>query len=333
MTPLRIGLIGLGMMGRNHARVLQGIDGVQLVGVAEPKAESETLFDGTPVLPRSEQLLDLELDACVVATPTCEHERFGLMLAEAGIHALIEKPLADTAESAERIRTAFESRGLVGAVGHIERFNPALRALREHLCSGNLGEVYQVATRRVGPFPDRIRDVGVVLDLATHDIDSTMWLLGSEFASLDARGIYRPGSAHEDLVSLSGQLEDGTITSHIVNWVSPFKERLTTVTGADGALVADTLTGDLTFYANTHVPIHWDTVAQLRGASEGQVVRFALEKTEPLVGQHRAFRDAVLGLDDQVVSLRDGARAVSVAMEIIRTVRVAQTDLQPSSQR
>ena len=118
-----------------------------------------------------------------------------MQLAEAGVHALIEKPVAPDAASARRIAQAFTSRGLVACVGHIERYNPALQEMRRRLANGELGELYQIATRRQGPFPERIADVGVVLDLATHDVDLTAWVAKRPYASLSARTAHRSRAA------------------------------------------------------------------------------------------------------------------------------------------
>ena len=150
---------------------------------------------------------------------------------------LIEKPLATDTVSSARLVEAFESAGLVNAVGHIERCNPALRSLRERLANGELGEVYQVATRRQGPFPNRIADVGVVKDLATHDIDLTRWVIQSPYATVSAQTSHRSGREHEDLISVTARMADETVVSHLVNWLSPMKERLTVVTGDRGAFV------------------------------------------------------------------------------------------------
>ncbi|MBF4575765.1 Gfo/Idh/MocA family protein [Frondihabitans sp. VKM Ac-2883] len=311
--PLRAGLVGAGMMGRHHARVLRQVDGVELVGLADPGGDPHSVAGATPFHESVASLVDQGIDIAVVAVPTALHETVGLQLAECGIHALIEKPVASTPTAALRLTEAFESSGLVGAVGHIERFNPALRSLRSRLGNGDLGEIFQVATRRQGPFPARIADVGVVKDLATHDIDLTAWLCRSDFVSVFGQSAYKSGRPHEDLVAFSGRLADGTVTNHLVNWLSPFKERLTIVTGSRGTFVADTLTADLTFYENGTVSTSWDTVAAFRGVAEGTVTRFALEKKEPLLAQHEAFRDAVLGLPSQAVSLRDGLQALVVA--------------------
>ena len=151
------------------------------------------------------------------------------------MHALIEKPLARTSTAPPRSPRRSRRAGLVGAVGHIERYNPALQSLRARLEDGELGEVYQVVTRRQGPFPARIADVGVVKDLATHDIDLTAWVTSSRYASVSARTASSSGREHEDLVAVVGTLGDGTVTNHLVNWLSPMKERVTVVTGERGA--------------------------------------------------------------------------------------------------
>ncbi len=317
---LRAGLVGLGMMGRHHARVLGSLDGVELVAVCDPMGDAHNVAGGRPVFTKVSELIAAGIDYAMVAAPTAFHEELALELAEAGIHALIEKPLAVDTPAAKRIQEAFAAKGLVGAVGHIERYNPALQQLRSRLDNGELGAVYQIATRRQGPFPARIADVGVIKDLATHDIDSTAWVARSKFVSVSAQTAHKSGRPHEDMVAAIGKLENGIITNHLVNWLTPFKERLTIVTGERGALVADTLTADLTFFANASVDTEWDSVAAFRGVSEGDVIRYAFSKPEPLRTEHEAFRDAVLGLPgavDRIVTMEQGLATVAVASAMI----------------
>jgi predicted dehydrogenase len=321
---LRAGLVGLGMMGRNHARVLASLDGVQLVGIADPQPSVDTAPFGAPLVPDVEALIALGLDYCVVAAPTASHEPIGTALADAGIHALIEKPLAPDSLAAERLSKVFADRGLIGAVGHIERFNPALQHMRQRLDAGQLGEVFQVVTRRQGPFPARIADVGVVMDLATHDIDLTTWVTRRAYATVAAHTAHRSGREHEDLVAVVGNLEDGTVASHLVNWLSPMKERVTVVTGERGCYVADTLTADLTFYANSSVPTEWEALQNFRGVTQGDIVRYAITKPEPLRAEHEAFRDAVLGLGAQVVTFEEGVRTVQTAEALLRSAVCGQ---------
>ncbi len=319
---LRAGLVGLGMMGRHHARVLGSLDGVELVAVCDPMGDAHNVAGGRPVFTQVKDLIAAGIDYAMVAAPTAFHEELALELAEAGIHALIEKPLAVDTPAAKRIQEAFAVKKLVGAVGHIERYNPALQQLRARLDKGELGAVYQIATRRQGPFPARIADVGVIKDLATHDIDSTAWVARSKFISVSAQTAHKSGRPHEDMVAAVGKLENGIITNHLVNWLTPFKERLTIVTGERGALVADTLTADLTFYANASVDTEWDSVAAFRGVSEGDVIRYAFSKPEPLRTEHEAFRDAVLGLPgavERIVTMEQGLATVAVASAMIES--------------
>ena len=317
MANLRAGLVGLGVMGRQHLRLLNAIDGVDFVGATDPGLEHGAL--GGIKFDSLELLLDAGLDYCVVAVPTALHEEVGLMLAAAGVHALIEKPLAFEPAAAERLAKAFAARGLVGAVGHVERYNSALQSARTRIANGDLGAIYQVATRRQGPFPARIADVGVVKDLATHDIDLTSWVVQAPYLSVFAQTAYRSGREFEDLVSVTGLLEGGIVTSHLVNWVSPFKERVTVISGELGAFVADTLSADLTFYANGLVPTEWDEVANFRGVREGDVVRFAIAKPEPLRLEHEAFRDAVLGIRSDIVTMEQGVAVTRIADAILRS--------------
>lgn len=321
MTALRAGLIGLGAMGRNHARVLNALEGVEFVGAVDPQGDPHGSLHGAPALPDVAALLARGVDYAVVACPTALHEEVGLQLAESGVCALIEKPLAHSIEAARRLVDAFEERGLVAGVGHIERFNPALQQLRSRLEAGELGEVFQVVTRRQGPFPHRIADVGVVKDLATHDIDLTSWITGHAYASLSARTVSKSGREHEDMVAVVGSLTDGTMVSHLVNWLSPLKERFAAVTGERGCFVADTLTADLTFHANGAVTTEWEALRAFRGVAEGDTVRYAFPKREPLVVEHERFRDAVLGEPSEIVTAREGLRTVEVSAAVLASAR------------
>src|SRR5918995_5578131 len=273
-------------MGRNHARVLSGLAGVDLVGIVDPAGDQHGAIRGVPILPTVTELIGLGIDYAVVACPTALHE-------------------------------AFEAKSLVAGVGHIERYNPSLQSLRSRLEAGELGDVYQVVTRRQGPFPHRIADVGVVMDLATHDIDLTSWVTGQPYAAVSARTVSRSGRPHEDMVAAVCQLANGTMVSHLVNWLSPLKERSTVVTGDRGCFVADTLTADLTFYANAAIDTEWEALRAFRGVAEGDMIRFAIPKREPLLVEHERFRDAVEGKESDIVTLRQGLRTVEVSAAVL----------------
>lgn len=325
MANLRAGLIGLGMMGRHHARVLSSLPGVDLVAVADPGGDPHRVAAGLPILPDVESVVSAGVDYCVVAVPTAFHHGVALQLAASGIHALIEKPLASTAAECAEIASAFGRAGLIGGVGHIERYNPALQQARRRLENGDLGDVFQVSTRRVGPFPARISDVGVVKDLGTHDIDLTAWVTQQSYESVAARVAHRSGRPHEDLVSITGLLSEGTVASHLVNWLSPLKERVTTITGEKGAFVADTLSADLTYYANGVVLTEWSHIAGFRGVTEGDMIRFSFPKPEPLRTEHEAFRDAVRGETGRIVNLAQGMATVAVAECVLASAARGET--------
>lgn len=325
MAALRAGLLGVGMMGRHHARVLRELDGVELVAIADPAGDPHGVAGDLAILPDIDALISERIDIAVVAVPTRFHEAAALKLADAGVHTLVEKPIADSVEAGQRMVDAFAAAGLVGAVGHIERFNPALQELRRRIEAGDLGGVYQVTTRRQGPFPSRIADVGVAKDLASHDVDLTAWVVQSVYERVFAQTAFKSGREHEDMITITGRTASGVIVNNIVNWLSPMKERVTVVTGEKGAFVADTSTGDLTFYANGTIPLEWESVSSFRGVSEGDVTRFAFAKREPLRVEHEAFRDAVLGEETDVVTMEQGLRTLAVVEASLESARSGES--------
>lgn len=324
-VPLRAGLVGLGAMGRNHARVLQSLDGVQFVAAVDPRDPVQPGPAPVEVVATVSELLARGIDMCVVATPTGTHEQIGLELADAGVATLIEKPLAHDSKAAQKIVEAFARNGVIGCVGHIERYNPALQHMRHRLDAGELGDLYQIVTRRQGPFPARIADAGVVLDLASHDIDLTAWVTASRYTSVSARVAHRSGRAHEDLVCALAELSNGMIVTHLVNWLSPLKERVTTVTGERGCFVADTLTADLTYFQNGTEPLQWDRVAAFRGVSEGHMIRYAIPKPEPLMTELSQLAAAVRGEPAELVTLEEGLATVRVAEAMQESAVVGTT--------
>jgi predicted dehydrogenase len=241
---------------------------------------------------------------------------------------LVEKPLAATADEARELIALVREAGLHGAVGHVERCNPALLELRRRVQElGQLGDVFLVATERVGPFPARVRDVGVVKDLATHDLDLVRWLGGAPIERVAAQTQHRMGRDHEDLVLATGRLENERSFNCVVDWLSPTKVRRTRILGERGMLVADTLTADLTFYENAHVTTSgWEAAQSLRGVAEGDMTRYALERREPLMVELEAFAALVRGEPGgPVVSLEEGLETVAVAEAVLSSAASGET--------
>lgn len=327
---IKVGVLGVGSMGRHHVRNARALDGFELVAVADPGGDRFGVAGDVDVLRSVDELIDAGVEAVIVAVPTAFHEEAALKLAEAGVHTMIEKPLSFSVESGEKIAAAFEEAQVVGAVGYVERCNPALLEMRARIADGQLGQLYQVATRRQSPFPARISDVGVVKDLATHDVDLASWVAGSEYELVFAQTAHKSGRDFEDMVTVSGRFTNGVLVSHLVNWLSPFKERITVATGEHGALVADTGMGDLFFYENGSFPVQWDQIAAFRGVSEGSMTRYAIQKREPLAVEQANFRDAILGVGDDHVTMEQGLAALEVTQAILESaetgdsVRLAQ---------
>jgi len=327
-TPLRGAVLGLGMMGRHHARLLQSMPRVTFAGAVDPGGDQHaSVRDAALVFTSLDALLAAgPPDFAVVAVPTDEHLAAATALAAAGVHVLVEKPLAGTEADAREIIATIERAGVLGAVGHVERCNPALLGLRARVQRGDLGEVFLIATERVGPFPSRIRDVGVVKDLGTHDLDLVRWIGGAPVLRVAAETQHRMGREHEDLVLATGRLTSDVAFNCVVDWLSPTKVRRTRVLGERGMLVADTLTADLTLYENGDVASTWDTTRALRGVSEGDMTRFALARREPLLVELEAFCDLIDGVDNPgVVTLAEGLETVRAAEAVLQAAATGTT--------
>lgn len=318
---LRCAVVGLGKMGAQHARVLATFQNVQVVAFIDEAGDEKQLAPGTPVYRDIEALESIDIDFAIISTPTSTHAVLADWLIDRKIHLLVEKPLTADYSSASRLATKAEERGCVAAVGHIERYNPAVRELKSQLEAGVIGEVFQIQTRRQGPFSARITDVGVTKDLATHDFDASMWATGCEYSHVYGQITYRSGRESEDLVLVSGQLSNGVLINHVVNWLSPVKERLIIVSGTSGTLVADTLLGDLTLHRNGEHKLAWESLANFRGVSEGSSVKLAFPKIEPLRLELEAFVEAVSGTGQDFVSFRQGALALKVADAALESAR------------
>jgi UDP-N-acetylglucosamine 3-dehydrogenase len=329
--PLRGAVIGLGMIGRHHARLLQASERVEFAGAVDGEGDRYgSVHDRGLVFGSIAELLERRsarpLDFAIVAVPTDGHLPVARELMSAGVSVLVEKPLAPTVEAAEEIMELCESNQVYGAVGHVERYNVALQEMRRRVADGQLGRLFALSAIRSGPFAGRVRDIGVVKDLATHDIDVMSWLSDSRITRLAAQTQHLSGREHEDLVLVTGALESGAAFNLVVDRVSPTKVRRTRVLGERGMFEADTLTGDLLFYENAEVGIAWSTAQQFRGVSEGNVTRYALPRDEPLRVELETFLDLVQGDPTaDVVSLALGVEIVQIAETVIESARSGQT--------
>ena len=310
--PLRAGVIGLGSMGRNHARVWdEEIDQVELVAVADPRPDTlRACADerrARAYADASAMLAEEELDLVSVAAPTSLHHDLTVAALAAGAHVLVEKPISATRSEAERMMSAAADAGRLLSVGHIERFNPAIVELRRRLQSGELGRIFQVAATRLGPFPDRIRDVGVVVDLAPHDLDVMRFLLGADPIRLYAETEQRIHTDHEDLFVGVLKFANGAVGLLDINWLTPTKMRTLSVTGERGMYRADYLSQELVFVANPAIGTVEAGPAQAR----------PIARREPLVVELEAFARAVRDGGPAPVDPREALVALQLARALV----------------
>jgi UDP-N-acetylglucosamine 3-dehydrogenase len=322
----RVAVIGVGMMGRNHARVYADLPDVELVGVADASEQvAETVARKYRCASYTNYLAlldELAPDAVTIAVPTVEHLNVALEAIRRGIHVLIEKPISYSVEQGEDMIAAAKVAGVQLMVGHIERFNPAVVALKERLLAGELGRVFQIDARRQGPFPARVSDVGVVIDLAVHDVDVMRYITGSEVVRISAETENRIHTTNEDLLVGLLRLDDGTVGTLTINWLTPTKIRELYVTGERGMFRIDYLTQDLYFYENaTTTTGDWEALRVLRGVSEGRMIRHVVAKQEPLRSEQEMFLKAVRGEAPVAVTGEDGLMALALAQAIVTSGR------------
>jgi predicted dehydrogenase len=328
--PLRAGVVGLGMMGRNHVRVWdESVDGVELVAVADPdRGAVERATSGRRARGYEDperMFAEEELDLVSIVAPTSLHLAVTLAALGAGAHVLVEKPIASTREEANAMIEAATRAGRMLTVGHIERFNPAIRELHRRLDAGELGRIFQISATRLGPFPARIRDVGVVVDLAPHDLDVMRYLVGSEPIRIYAEAERRIHTEHEDLFNGILKFENGVVGILDINWLTATKRRTLTVTGERGYYVADYITQDLVFYANPDAADEWASgrangfAEPISSVAEGDMTRRVVHRAEPLAVELGEFARAVRDGGPPPVEPHDAMVALLLARKMVES--------------
>jgi|HubBroStandDraft_2_1064218.scaffolds.fasta_scaffold02060_2 UDP-N-acetylglucosamine 3-dehydrogenase len=309
-------------MGSMHMRVLSQINGVDVVASVDPRRERHEwmrrAYPLTAVFATLEQALERteRVDFAVVAVPAPDLYEIGMAVLGANLPVLVEKPLAGCERDGRALVEEAESRGLLLGVGHVERCNPAVIALKQRLDAGAIGRIYQIYARRLSPFPARDSMLGVSLDLATHDIDVMRYLIGAEVDSVFAESARRLHDSAEDLIAATLRFADSTIGLLEVNWLTPAKVRELVVTGEGGAFVVNYLSQELRFFSHPTEATKRDVLGSMRGAGEGDMVRYALQRHEPLQVEWESFLKAMEGADTPLASGRDGYAALSTACAI-----------------
>jgi predicted dehydrogenase len=304
--PLRIGVIGAGIMGSNHGRVLAGLPGITLVGIVDPlqaHRDRAVEFIGCPVFETLDQLFAAGVDAVTIAAPTHLHHEVSLACIAKGIHLLVEKPIASTVEEGREIVAAAERANVTLMVGHVERFNPAVAAIKAAIKDE---DILSIGITRVGPFPPRMSNVGVVIDLAVHDIDLIRWFTESDIVEVQPQ-LSSAIAEREDIALLQFRTASGVLAHINTNWLTPFKARSVTVATRGKYVNGDLLTRQVTecfgfkpdgTYSMRHLPVGHD---------------------EPLRAELIAFINAVRTNSAPAVTGAEGVASLEIAIQCLNS--------------
>jgi len=302
--PLRVGVVGVGVMGSNHARVFAGLPGAELVGVADPdrkQADFVARTLGCVAVSDVNELLERDVDAITIAAPTHLHRDIALTCIARGVHVMVEKPIASSVEEGREIINVARRAGLTLMVGHVERFNPAVEAIKEAIRGE---DILSIAITRVGPFPPRMSNVGVVIDLAVHDIDLIRWFTESDIVEVQPQ-LSSAVAEREDIALLQFRTASGVLAHINTNWLTPFKARNVTVATRGKYVMGDLLTRQVTecfgfkpdgSYSMRHLPVGHD---------------------EPLRAELIAFLDAVRTGNVPAVSGDEGVASLEIAIRCL----------------
>lgn len=320
----RVAVIGVGMMGKNHARVYREIPDTDLVAVVDrdPQvAEQIGRLYRVPYYNDVHEMIELHHpEAVSVVVPTNVHHPVVVDLLRAGCHVLVEKPIASSIEEAEEMVAEAERLGRILMVGHIERFNPAIIELKNRLLRNELGRVFQIHARRLSPFPVRINDVGIMMDLGIHDLDIMRYLVGSEVLRVYSEAKTTLKNCCEDLFVSTLRFANNTIGLLEINWLTPAKIRELYVTGECGMFRVNYLTQDLFFFENADTrETEWTHLSLLRGVSEGSITQFALKRVEPLRAELDSFLSKVRKQDLTSTNCYDAIKALELVLALSRS--------------
>lgn len=317
---MKVAVIGVGSMGANHVRVYANRDDVELVGIVDPDAElggrvarrfSTTRYDLVEAL-----FAEQRPDAVSIAVPTSLHPAVATYAMKEGAHVLLEKPIAGSIEDGLSLADEAKKCGVKLLIGHIERYNPAVQFLHEKIMAGEAGDIYRIEVERAGPFPPRIQDTGVSLDLAVHDLDIVSMLVGSLPQTLYSEKQQFIHKSHEDSILALLRYPGDILATLNINWTSPTKRRLLKVYGTRGMFQVNYITQELRFYENADQPVP-DAPWENPGITVGREIRFANPVREPLGQEIDWFLQVIREDIDTAQSTRDAIHALQLAQLLV----------------
>ena len=310
---LRVGVIGLGSMGKNHARVCSEIDGIKLTAVSDiDKDISKNIAKRfrTKSYTDYKQLIS-EVDAAIVSTPTISHYDIAIDLLNNGKHVLIEKPICDSIEKASSLLSKAEEQVLVLAVGHIERHNPAVRFVKDNLDAKKFGDLITIISKRVSNFPGRIKDVGVIFDFGVHDIDVMRYLSGEVESVYAKAGKFIGNIEYEDHANIVLNFENGITGVIEVNWLTPIKIRKLFLTCSKSFVEADYISQSVTISSSSYKDVDEMNLYNVR--IQHNINQVSIEKKEPLKNEIEDFISAIKFYKKPLATGRDGLMALKIA--------------------
>src|ERR1043166_8324998 len=317
---MRVGVIGAGVMGTNHARVLGGLPNTTVVGIVDPLPEHRaraTEHAGCRAFATLEELFAEGVDAVTIAAPTHLHHEIALACIARKIHILVEKPVASTVAEGREIVTAAARAGVTLMVGHVERFNPAVEAIKEAI---RHEDILSIAITRVGPFPPRMSNVGVVIDLAVHDIDLIRWFTDSEITEVQPQ-LSSAIAEREDIALLQFRTASGVLAHINTNWITPFKARNVTVATRNKYVMRDLLTRQVTECFG----FQSDGSYSMRHLSVGHA--------EPLRAELIAFVASVRTGKHPAVTGEEGVAGLEIAIRCLQNKPVPSAARRPGPRR
>jgi UDP-N-acetylglucosamine 3-dehydrogenase len=316
---VKIAVIGVGVMGYNHVRVLSEIEDADLVAISDIDINRSRMISTRFRIPNyyidhNEMLEKEDLDAVIMAVPSKFHKKIFLDCIKYNISILIEKPIADTLESAYEMMSALKNENITITVGHIERFNPAVIKINELLKSNFIGEIYLVDTVRSGPFPKRLFDVGVLVDLAVHDVDIIHYLIG-KIKQVYSNLIF--SNDREIYAKALFKISDTIKGSSEFSWVSPRRIREIKIHGTKGIIVGDYTQQGVWFYENADFVegtfTDYQSIVLGGSISEGKVIKFPISKFEPLKNELIHFVNCVKNKKKPLVTVEEAMETLKIA--------------------
>jgi UDP-N-acetylglucosamine 3-dehydrogenase len=317
---IKVGVIGVGNMGKHHTRVYSEMKECELAAVSdldEEKGRKIAGQHGCAYYKNYHDMLKTDIQAVSIAVPTAFHKAVALECIKSGKHVLVEKPISDTVENAKDIIEAAKRTGVKLAVGHVERFNPAVQKLKEMMKGGELGTITTVLARRVGVFPPQMKDANVIIDLAVHDIDVLNYLLGRTPTRIHAEAGKALIGGREDYADILLKY-DGINAFVQVNWITPIKIRSLAITGTKGYAEMNYVTQELVLYKSKYEK-GFETFDDIVRFAEPEIVKVNVRKSEPLKEELNDFISCINNDKQPLVTGEDGLKALELALEIVKS--------------